>query len=84
MGVDEWLGADIADITLDLWNATVMGLDNDTLTVWGIDPFWQDDGTIIRWDAFWGQGTEGYDSGTLLPLGLYVMTDITGGRDPST
>jgi len=82
----EWafkLGADIADITLDLWNATVMGLDNDTLVVWGIDPLWQDDGSVIRWDAFWGQGTEGYDSGTLLPLGLYVMTDMTAGRDPS-
>ncbi|KAK4208151.1 copper amine oxidase [Rhypophila decipiens] len=83
----EWvykLGAEIADITLDLWNATVMGLENDTLVVWGIDPVWQEDNSIIRWDAFWASSTDLFDSGTLLPLGLYFMTDMTAGRDPST
>lgn len=33
----EWipaLGASIVDITLDLWNGTALGLDNDTIAVW--------------------------------------------------
>lgn len=37
----EWLykiSASIADITLDLFNGTALGLDNDTLDIWGIDP----------------------------------------------
>ncbi|KAK4186305.1 putative copper amine oxidase [Podospora australis] len=81
----EWLfkiGASVADITLDLWNATAMGLENDTLSIWGIDPLWQDDGRIIRWDTFWNTPTEVFDDSTLLPLGLYFSSDVTG-RDPS-
>ncbi|KAL2843196.1 copper amine oxidase [Aspergillus pseudodeflectus] len=81
----EWLfkiTASIADITLDLWNGTALGLDNDTLDVWGIDPLWQEDGRIIRWDVFWNMATGESDSGTLLPLGLYFKSDVTG-RDPS-
>ena len=31
----------ISDITLDLWNGTALGLKNDTLAIWGIDPVWQ-------------------------------------------
>ncbi|KAL2856687.1 copper amine oxidase [Aspergillus pseudoustus] len=81
----EWLfkiTASIADITLDLWNGTALGLDNDTLDIWGIDPLWQEDGHIIRWDVFWNMATGESDSGTLLPLGLYFKSDVTG-RDPS-
>ncbi|KAK3361962.1 amine oxidase catalytic domain-containing protein [Lasiosphaeria ovina] len=81
----EWIyviGASVADITLDLWNGTAAGLDNDTLDIWGIDPLWQDDGRIIRWDAFWSLPTGDFDSETLLPLGLYFKSDVTG-RDPS-
>ncbi|KAK3690111.1 amine oxidase catalytic domain-containing protein [Podospora appendiculata] len=81
----EWIypiSASIADITLDLWNGTALGLDNDTLDIWGIDPLWQDDGRIIRWDSFWNLPTSEFDSETLLPLGLYFGSDITG-RDPS-
>jgi primary-amine oxidase len=81
----EWLyiiGASVADITLDLWNGTAMGLDNDTLDIWGIDPLWQDDGRIIRWDTFWNYPIDSFDSETLLPLGLYFMSDVTG-RDTS-
>ncbi|KAL5604892.1 hypothetical protein BROUX41_001777 [Berkeleyomyces rouxiae] len=81
----EWLykiGASISDITLDLWNGTVMGLDNDTMDIWGIDPLWQDNGRVIRWDGFWNYPDSGFDSETLLPLGLYVQSDVTG-RDPS-
>ncbi|KAL3467115.1 copper amine oxidase [Aspergillus heterothallicus] len=81
----EWLfkiTASVADITLDLWNGTALGLENDTLDVWGIDPLWQEDGRIIRWDVFWNMATGDSDSGTLLPLGLYFKSDVTG-RDPS-
>lgn len=35
------ISSSISDITLDLWNGTALGLDNDTLDVWGIDPVWQ-------------------------------------------
>lgn len=52
---DDWLyviGAQVADITMDLWGGSATGLDNDTIDIFGIDPYWQDDG-IIRWDQFW-------------------------------
>jgi len=81
----EWItpiSTSIADITLDLWNATMMGLDNDTLSIWGIDPLWQDDGRVIAWSAYWNTPVGDFDDSTLLPLGLYFRSDITG-RDPS-
>ncbi|KAL4785483.1 copper amine oxidase [Aspergillus varians] len=76
------ISASVADITLDLWNGTALGLENDTLDIWGIDPLWQDDGQIIRWDMYWNMAADQFDSETLLPLGLYMKTDVTG-RDPS-
>lgn len=76
------ISASVSDITLDLWNGTGLGLDNDTLDIWGIDPLWQDDGRIVRWDTFWSFPTSTFDSETLLPLGLYFKSDVTG-RDPS-
>ncbi|KAK0724664.1 copper amine oxidase [Lasiosphaeris hirsuta] len=81
----DWLyvhSESIADITLDLWNGTALGLENDTLDIWGIDPLWQDDGRIIRWDTFWSLPTDDFDAETLLPLGLFLMSDVTG-RDIS-
>ncbi|KAI1344805.1 membrane copper amine oxidase [Xylariaceae sp. FL0016] len=81
----EWIskiGASVADITLDLWGGTAMGADNDTLSIWGIDPLWQDDGRVVRWDMFWNNPIDAFDTQTLLPLGLYVKSDVTG-RDPS-
>ena len=81
----QWLynvSSTISDITLDLWNATALGLKNDTLSIWGIDPMWQYDGKITRWDMFWNYPTSEFDASTLLPLGLYIKSDVTG-RDPS-
>ena len=72
----------VADITLDLWNGTALGLDNDTLDIWGVDPLWQDNGRVIRWDTFWNYPTDDFDAETLLPLGLFFKSDVTG-RDPS-
>ncbi|KAI5363237.1 putative copper amine oxidase [Septoria linicola] len=76
----------ISDITLDLWGGFANGSDNDTLDVWGIDPLWQDeeDGQLklTYWATFWNQMTEGYDTQTLLPLGLFIKADVSG-RDPS-
>ncbi|KAK0648916.1 copper amine oxidase [Cercophora newfieldiana] len=82
---EEWIypiAASISDITLDLWNGTAMGLDNDTLSIWSIDPLWQDDGRITMWNTFWNLPTGEQDDVTLLPLGLYFRSDVTG-RDPS-
>ncbi|PSR81301.1 copper amine oxidase [Coniella lustricola] len=82
----DWLypiSASVADITLDLWNGTALGLANDTLDIWGIDPLWQEDGRVVRWDTFWNLPTEAlFDAETLLPLGLFFKSDVTG-RDPS-
>lgn len=81
----QWLypiSASIADITMDLWNGTAMGLDNDTIFMYGNEPYWQDDGRIIRWDSFWNVPVDDYDALSVLPLGLYLKSDITG-RDPS-
>ncbi|KAA8904616.1 copper amine oxidase [Sphaerosporella brunnea] len=76
-----YLGANMSDITTALWGQKMTGGPNDTLSIWGIDPLWQEDGRIVSWDQFWGNPTGGFDSSTLLPLGLYIKTDITG-RDP--
>ncbi|EJT99165.1 copper amine oxidase [Dacryopinax primogenitus] len=75
-------GAELADITRALWNGTAMGLDNDTMSIWGIDPLFQEDGRTISWDTFWNNNNDVYDDSTLLPLGLFLKPDITG-RDPS-
>ncbi|PWY75610.1 amine oxidase catalytic domain-containing protein [Aspergillus eucalypticola CBS 122712] len=81
----EWLykiSASIVDITLDLFNGTVLGLNNDTIRIPGIDPLWQDDGRIIRWGTFWNLPVDDFDASSILPLGLIFKSDITG-RDPS-
>lgn len=82
---DEWhfkVSGSISDITLDLWNATALGLENDTLSIWGIDPLYQDDDRILRWDTFWSQPESIFDVGSMMPMGLFFMSDTTG-RDPS-
>ncbi|KAF2225193.1 hypothetical protein BDZ85DRAFT_233684 [Elsinoe ampelina] len=81
----EWvmkIASNISDITQALWGKTVTGGENDTIDIWGIDPLWQDDGRIIRWDAFWNYPESEFDAITLLPLGLYFKSDVTG-RDPA-
>ncbi|KAH8434158.1 uncharacterized protein LDX57_011796 [Aspergillus melleus] len=81
----EWMyiiSASIADITLDLWNGTALGLENDTLDIAGFNPMWQDDDRVVRWDSFWNQPTDEFDAQSLLPLGLFFKSDVTG-RDPS-
>jgi primary-amine oxidase len=82
---EEWLmqvSTSVADITMDLWNASALGLENDTLSVWGIDPYYQEEGRIKRWDTFWGMPEGVFEDMTLLPMGLFFMSDVTG-RDPS-
>ncbi|PLB48938.1 putative membrane copper amine oxidase [Aspergillus steynii IBT 23096] len=83
--LEEWvynISATVADITLDLWNGTALGLENDTIDIFGFDPMWQDDDRIVRWDAFWNKPTDEFDAWSLLPLGLSFKSDVTG-RDPS-
>ncbi|KAL8392348.1 hypothetical protein RB595_002514 [Gaeumannomyces hyphopodioides] len=83
---DRWLyrhTRDIMDVTLDLLNGTVLGRRNDTLEIWGIDPLWQDEGgRVRRWDTLWNLPTDYSDAQSLLPTGLFLLTDVTG-RDPS-
>lgn len=81
----EWVSvitASVADITEDLIGGSATGSENDTLSVWGVDPYWQDDGRVVRWDSFFGYPDSDFDSMTLLPLGLYFKSDVTG-RDPA-
>lgn len=81
----EWLygvTTSIEDITLALWNGTALGLQNDTISLSGISPYWQDDGRIVGWYTLVNLPTGEYDSATLLPLGLCFKADLTG-RDPS-
>ncbi|WDK18409.1 hypothetical protein CGRA01v4_09694 [Colletotrichum graminicola] len=62
--LNEWIpliGATIADITMDLWNGTVMGRDNDTLYVWSTAHPWQEDGCTCRWDKFWNTAMDESD-----------------------
>ncbi|KAH7305808.1 copper amine oxidase [Stachybotrys elegans] len=74
-----WVGSLVADITLDLWNGTALGLANDTLTIWGIDPLYQDgDGRIKRWDTFFSIADSIFDTGSITPMGLFFMSDVTG------
>ncbi|GKT67922.1 copper amine oxidase [Colletotrichum tofieldiae] len=83
--MQEWLykaGRSVADITKDLWNATALGLENDTLSIWGIDPYYQDGGRVQRWDTFWSIPNSIFDVGSMMPMGLFFMSDVTG-RDPS-
>lgn len=82
---EQWIysiSASIADITMELFNGTALGLDNDTMEIYGNDPLTQEDGRVIRWDGYWNIPDNDYDMGTLLPLGLYIKSDVTG-RDPS-
>ena len=59
----------VSDITLGLWNATYLGLDNDTISMWGIDPLSQEQDRITRWDQFWNEPTSDFDDSTLATLG---------------
>ncbi|PNS15337.1 Copper amine oxidase 1 [Sphaceloma murrayae] len=81
----EWvtkIASNISDITQALWGKSFTGGENDTIDIWGIDPLWQDDGRIVRWDTFWNVPEDDFDAQTLLPLGLYFKSDVTG-RDPA-
>lgn len=81
----DWLsvvGANISDITLELWNKTATGSPEDELIIYGIEPMWEEEGKLIRWDTFWAVPTAGFDATSLLPQGLFFKSDITG-RDPS-
>ncbi|KDQ60427.1 hypothetical protein JAAARDRAFT_191806 [Jaapia argillacea MUCL 33604] len=76
------ISTSISDILLDLLNGTAYGYDNDTLTIWGIDPIWHEDGRIVQWVQYWAIPQTIFDGETLLPEGLYFKIDTTG-RDPS-
>lgn len=80
-----WLdkvGASVADITMDLWNKSMLGLENDTLICWGIDPPIEVEDRFIRWDQFWSKPEGIFDVTSLMQMGLFFLSDVTG-RDTS-
>ncbi|WEW60662.1 DUF1965 and Cu_amine_oxid domain-containing protein [Emydomyces testavorans] len=77
------VGASVADITLDLWNGTFMGLPNDTIFIKGFEPLWIEEHSVITWGQFWNFPIgDPDDRVSVLPLGLHVKMNIAG-RDPS-
>ncbi|TEA10610.1 Membrane primary amine oxidase [Colletotrichum sidae] len=78
------VSASIADITKDLCGGVALGQDNDTIALVGLTTPYQEDteGVIVRWDEFKRKPNSQFDTQTLLPLGLFLKTDVTG-RDPS-
>ena len=74
--------AEIEDITMDWWGAAALGRENDTLAIGGIDPLWQENGRIMRFDAYFSLPQSIFDSSSMMPMGLYFISDVTG-RDPS-
>ncbi|KAF9776879.1 hypothetical protein IL306_004871 [Fusarium sp. DS 682] len=68
------------DVTKRLWNLTVD--DGLQIPLAFAAPLTVTDGKAIMWQGFNAPVTSIYDTISLLPLGLYLRTDITG-RDPS-
>ncbi|KXJ85223.1 copper amine oxidase [Microdochium bolleyi] len=68
------------DVTKFLWNLTAA--DKIQLPLAFMAPITVTGDEVSQWQSFIAPTTSIYDTVTLLPLGLYVRTDITG-RDPS-
>ncbi|KAH7180088.1 copper amine oxidase [Fusarium flagelliforme] len=68
------------DVTKRLWNLTVD--DGLQVPLAFAAPLTVTDGRAVMWQGFNAPVTSIYDTISLLPLGLYMRTDITG-RDPS-
>lgn len=70
----DWLnqvGANLSDITMDLWGKSMTGLANDTLSLVDNTSPVEEDGRLVSWVQFHTVPTFDFDSSTLLPLGLY-------------
>jgi primary-amine oxidase len=76
------IGASVADITLDLWGLSMTGSPNDTLINWGIDPPFEVGNRFLRWDQFWSMPEGVFDVTSVMQMGLFFLSDVTG-RDPS-
>ncbi|KAH7177223.1 copper amine oxidase [Fusarium sp. MPI-SDFR-AT-0072] len=68
------------DVTKRLWNLTVE--DGLQIPLAFAAPLTVTDDKVIMWQGFNAPVTSIYDTISLLPLGLYLRTDITG-RDPT-
>ena len=73
---------DVSAVMKILLGDVYEGEDEGTLSVWGIDPIWHEDDSVVSWYQFARKPTSTFDVETLLPQGLYFKLDITG-RDPS-
>lgn len=56
--------------------------DVNSFTLTTVSPTQVENGKVTTWQGFMGRPTGSFDTGTLLPQGLYVKSDRTG-RDPS-
>ncbi|KAF1951643.1 amine oxidase catalytic domain-containing protein [Byssothecium circinans] len=68
------LSSDVEDITRAIWNTTI--LEGGSLPRLGKVTF-EDDGTQRVWVTFVGPPTSGFESSSLLPLGVFFRLDIT-------
>ncbi|KAH7128703.1 copper amine oxidase, partial [Dendryphion nanum] len=76
-GLGEFLGRlnnDIEDITRFLWNAK---LADHSVALRTGSVLRQKDGRQITWATFLGASTEGFDTVSVLPLGVFVRFDVT-------
>ncbi|KAF2646794.1 amine oxidase catalytic domain-containing protein [Massarina eburnea CBS 473.64] len=70
----EQLSSDVEDITRAIWNTTI--LEGGSLPRLGKVTF-QEDGTQRVWVTFIGPPTSGFESISLLPLGIFFRLEIT-------
>ncbi|KAL5313511.1 hypothetical protein ACEPPN_017931 [Leptodophora sp. 'Broadleaf-Isolate-01'] len=74
---NEKIKSQAANAIKTLWN-----VNPDAVSMTTVSPTQVDSGNVTVWQGFIGSPSGRYDTGTLLPLGLYVKSDMTG-RDPS-
>ncbi|CAO2648787.1 Nn.00g097360.m01.CDS01 [Neocucurbitaria sp. VM-36] len=67
-------GSEVEDITKALWNSTLA--EGNVGVRLGV-PFWEEDGQIISWAAFFATPNSDLGSPTLLVLGVSVRFDLT-------
>ncbi|PVI02589.1 amine oxidase catalytic domain-containing protein [Periconia macrospinosa] len=69
--------ADIEDITRELWNTTIV---DGGVRPRFVNPIFEEDGTQTVWATFYGPTPLGFDTISLLPLGVFLRVDMTSRR----
>ncbi|KAK6216441.1 hypothetical protein LQW54_003445 [Pestalotiopsis sp. IQ-011] len=58
-----------------------MGQDNDTLDISGINPYWQDDGRVVRWDTFCKMPQDRVGSNAMQVVRSFIDSEDESRRD---